>query len=235
MTKLTIIEVNYGFWRILQTDRKKRITGQSEINVPHDVLRNPQKVAQLADKINIRGRFLILLNTGAAVVRIGVGKDETESNFGDKYVYDEEFINGTRWTSALPRDISDGLVEICSIMGIPSSRILTIDTLEYRMAEYFANAYKNESAMWLILQQDPGIRIIIMKNSAPSDCHYISNDPAYRMKELTGLWYNQKDLPEAVCLSCENCGWIRDFLLDKHVRIIPDAKYDVIESWLKKQ
>ena len=140
------------------------------------------------------------------------------------------------WSTALPKYVSDSLVEMCSIKGVRPSRVQAIDTLEYRMACYFGRLIG--SSFWLLIPQKPGIRFVDFDGGIPRGCYFFSNDVDFRVKELTRLWRFKP--PQSAVILSEDLDylWIRDFLEEKSIKLIhpqegQDFKCNMIEEWIK--
>ena len=233
----TCIEVGLPQWVIWQVNRKGYISATERISTPADNMHDPKTLAQgLGDVFG--KKVLFLLNTSLARVRLSNEQDDgsdIQFPFEEGYIFSRTVMKDCMWVTALPEYISVSLVEMCRIKGIQSNRILAIDTLEYRMACYFGGIIKSQ--FWLLIPQEPGIRLIVLDEGVPCGCYFFSNDPNFRVKELTRIWHVQT--PEsAVILSDEiDYLWIREFLEEKSVMVMhrddQDFKDDMIQGWVK--
>ena len=228
MRKWTIVEASHELWHIWYTNRKGLIIGQSRLTVPPKALWNPQEMAKMIEERFPPGKLLFLLSTGASIVR--VGEVDLEKTFGAEYVFSEGKLGGISWITALPLEISEALVELCRLKGLRFGRIKTIDTLEYRLANYF----KNENSFWLFVPQELGIRLVTMEKGIPLGCYFFSNAPDFRVKELTRLWHHQNTPPKSAYVASDTLTWLREFLEEKSVKVIEgDVMQDMIEDWIR--
>ena len=233
----TCIEVGSETWYIWELSRKGSVSSARKLAMPPEALWDSEAMAERLKGIAGR-KVLILLNTARTSIRLS----DAPFSFGEnapEYIFSRNTILDKAWTSAVPEEISGSLVEMCRLLSVRPNRILHLDTLEYRMSCYFGGLF-TEGSFWLILPQKPGIRLIILNDGAALACYFISNDPDFRLQELTRIWMCQQFHPKhAVILSDDtDYFWIWDFLEEKSVEMqTPTEGQDfvqaMIESWVK--
>jgi hypothetical protein len=205
-----------------------------DLRSPQDLWKNPEAIAQRLPKIS--GKLLFLLNLSQTSVRLSDASfpfdGEANYNFSRKVIAEEI------WTTAAPAHISDSLVEMCRIKKIRPGRIHSIDTLEYRMSQYFGRLFKDSGSgqcpFWLLLPQEPGVRLIALQGGVPCGSYFFSNDPDFRLKELTRLWMH-KPAGSAFVMSDDPVYlWLRKFLQEKSVNLLEqDFRQAMISEWIK--
>jgi len=241
--------VGYGAWFIWKFNRKGKngIPAPERVLMPPECLWNPQAMAERLTVPVPKGKVLFLLSTAQTVVRLtGRADAETDASaafpFGDqsdKYVFGCNTLGDTKWLTAVPANISDSLVEMCRIKGIRPGRIAVIDTLEYRMAEYFGKLYgSSHSPLWLLIPQEPGIRLVVLEKGVPQSSYFFSNAPDFRYNELLRIWLCQSNLPMHVIVLAEDekYRWLREFFEEKSVELLKcettqNFKKNMMEEW----
>jgi len=153
------------------------------------------------------------------------------------YVFSHNIERDSIWMTAVPVEISNSLIKICRLKSIRPGRVKVIDTVEHRMACYLGRLYPS---LWILLPQEPGIRLIVLREGAPCGCYFFSNHPDFRVLELTRLWMCQLDPPQYAVILDESphYAWLRDFLEGKSVEFPePGYKLDfrqaMIGEWIK--
>ena len=225
----TCLEVGFSPWYIWQINWKGSVSAADQIVVPPEDLWNPQAMAQHIN--NIGGRLLFLLNIAETCVRLAGASFPFDEK--DGYNFNCGAIKDEIWTTAVPGHISDSLVEMCRLKGIRPGRINAIDTLEYRMSLYLSNLF--DGTHWLLLPQEPGIRLIVLKNGIPCGSYFFSKDPIFRLKELNRLWACHPAESAVKILDDPTYLWLWKFLQEKGVEVYEqDLRKDMIGAWIKE-
>jgi len=153
------------------------------------------------------------------------------------YVFSHNIEGDGIWMTAVPVEVSNSLIKICRLKGIRQGRVQVIDTIEYRMACYLGRLYPS---LWILLPQEPGIRLIILREGIPCGCYFFSNHPDFRVWELSRLWMCQPNPPQHAVILDEDSSyaWLSDFLAGKSVELLkPEHKLDfkraMIGEWIK--
>jgi len=239
---ITCIEIGSQTLYIWQVNQKRGVSPPEQITVPKNTLWNPQSLTQLI-KGQIFGRkLLFLLNTSQTIVRLSdetVTASDIEKTFPfvkqpEEYVFSYDIIGEKTWITAVPSETPISLVEMCRLKGVRSGRIQAIDTLEYRMSRYLGNLHK--SPFWLLLPQEPGIRLITLQNGMPILCYFFSNDSNFRLQEITRIWLCQPTPPQSAYILSDNPAylWLHEFLKEKSVGVLEqDFKQSMIAEWVR--
>ena len=235
----TCMEVGSVHWHIWQINRKGLVSAIDRVIVPSEDLWNPLSMSRGIKTINLDKKIIMLLNTPQTSVRISSDPDTNFTFWREtgEYIFSRNTIGKKTWVTAVPSKISNSLLEMFRLINVRPGRIHAIDTLEYRMACYFGKLHK--SNFWLLIPQKPGIRLIILEEGLPCSCHFFSNDPVFRLKELTRILLS-RTLPKlAFVLSCDqDYIWIEDFLQENSIELINSSegleyKRIMIEEWYK--
>lgn len=247
----TCIEVGSEIWTIWQVNRKGNVSAPEQIIMPADNLWNPQTMAKLLASPLSGRKILFLLNISSTIIKLSDNTDSTASGEvlteeiltlftlppgkqSADYVFSHNIEGERIWMTAVPAEISNSLIKMCRLKGIRPGRVKIIDTMEHRMACYLGGLY--QSSLWILLPQEPGIRLIILQEGIPWGCYFFSNDPDFRIWELTRLWLCQLNPPQyAVILGRNsNYAWLKDFLENKSVELLkPDHKMSLKQTWLE--
>lgn len=158
-------------------------------------------------EIKISRKTLLVLNTSKTSVRLDNKPFPFQNK--DEYIFDKNEIGGTAWETAVPKQAIDEVLEICLEKGIKPNKIIAIDTLEYRLSQHFA-----ARDAWLFIPQEPGLRLTTLHEGAPRGCHFISNDPNFREKELERIGKFEAAVPkQAILYKCgADYDWLRSFM-----------------------
>ena len=247
----TCIEVGSKTWTIWQVNRKGSVSPPKQIVMPTGKLWKLQSMANLLASSLSGRKILFLLNISSTIVKLSVNasddfaKEETliplTLPFGKQstdYVISNSIEGERMWTTAVPAEISNSLIKMCRLKGIRPGRIQVIDTIEHRMAYYLGGLYL--SPLWILLPQEPGIRLVTLQEGVPGGCYFFSNDPDFRIRELARLWMCQSDPPQYAVILDESSDylWLEDFLKDKSVELLDpdhglDFKQAMIGEWVK--
>ena len=186
---------------------------------------NPEVLKDFPGKFS---KIVFLLNTAQTIVKLNDEpfpfKDES------KYVFSQNKIDTTLWKTAISLEFSNSLIESCGLFGIKPGKIHAIDTLEYRMCDHLSTIYRNE-LICLFFMQPPGIKLIFLQDGLPQSCYFFSNDPNFRILELTRIWLSQLNAPKTALLMSD-CAWLQVFLSDRQVKVIDGfgLKQDMIKK-----
>ena len=237
--KKTFLEIGSDKWCCWEFDRKGNIVEQTHIKVPEDTLWNPEAMSHLIKKHIPKGKVFFLLNSAQTIVRLGekrrkeIAKQFPFGEDSDKYIFDQNKIGNKWWYTAVPAEIPRSLVEMCQINGISVSRLQLIETLEYRITNYLSDM--PNSPFWLLLPQKPGIRLIIVENGTPKNCYFFSDNPKFRIKELTRLWKHTPAKAALVLSDDPGYEWLGEFLKEKDIDIqhrgFEDLKWTMMQRF----
>jgi len=212
--KSTYIEIGARQWNIQRYNRKGSLLSEESICVPADILWDAEAMSELlpADFSKNCGRLYIILNISDTKVKLLASDDGIPSHFAKGFVTSRAGL----WFTAVAEEIPRAIVEMCRINKIPLNRIMNIDTLEYCIATYYSK-HLNDKLLWIFLSQEPGIRLIVVELGKVKACFYFSNDPEFRLKEVSRIWMSLKEcLPDTVLVYPSDkptLGWLSDFII----------------------
>jgi len=228
-----IIEIEDNCCTIWHIHSKKGTESEpSKIVLPEIALTNPQLLADLMPDIP-KGKILFLLNIKQS--NVSLLSDANIPNYfnSNKYISSHAALpDGRFWLSSIPANISECLLEMCRIKKIRTERILSIDTLEYRIANY----YIQQSAIdiWLFLPIKLGTRLIIFDENGICSYYFFSNNPEFREKELSRICRHRGDFPSNSIILSNNpvYDWLHNF--DMKLNFDESLKEKIILSLLSE-
>lgn len=114
------------------------------------------------------------------------------------HVFGGEALPGKRadvlFLAALPTGLAEAFTGMCGEWGVPLRALKRISALELALLKYFPSA---ETAYTLLcLPQDNGVRLIHIRDGEPDCAGFISDDPAYRERELDRAFWARTYAPE---------------------------------------
>jgi len=241
LNALTCIEIGASVWYIWQIDHKNNVSKAKSLTVPANTLWNPNAMAQLINE-RIGKKVIFLLNTSQTIIKLSEDSllAQDLSYEKDGYIINcSIFDNKKMWTSATPKSLPNYLIEMCRLKKIRTGRIQVIDTLDYRITRYLSKLYS--SILWILLPQEPGIRLIVLQNGIPLSSYFFSNNPDFRENELTRIWLHESFSPQhAVILSDDKAyEWLNYFLKEKFVELSDSHSHmnfrqAMIMEWVKE-
>jgi hypothetical protein len=166
-----------------------------------------------------KAKLYFLVNSHKTIIRFNKGIDTAILN---KHILDKTSDNA--WKSALPAAIPERLVELCKLSGIPEKCVQQIDSLEYRLCRHLAGIHKD--LIWVLIPQEPGIRLIVMENKKYVQNYFFSNNPGFRQDEVNRILFCQENPPKKAILISNNTkyNWLEKFLEDKAITAYKDGQ-----------
>jgi hypothetical protein len=166
-----------------------------------------------------KAKLYFLVNSHKTIIRFS---ENIDTAILDKHILDA--VSDSGWKSALPAAISERLVEFCKLSNISEKWIQQIDSLEYRLCRYLADIHKD--LIWVLMPQEPGIRLIVMKGKKYVQNYFFSNNPAFRQDEINRIFLCQEKPPKKAVLVSDNTEytWLEKFLEDKSITVYKDGQ-----------
>ena len=212
----SFIEVGETYLKIWKFGKKQDLQEIIDVDVSDNYLSDTSvPLFKGMDK----AKLYFLVNSHKTIIRFNENIDTAISY---NHVLDETSDNA--WKSALPAAISEGIVKLCRLSEIPEKRIRQIDSLEYRLCRYLADIHKD--LIWVLVPQEPGIRLIVMEDKAYVQNYYFSNNPGFRQDEINRILLCQEKPPKKAVLVSDNkkYTWLEKFLEDKSITVYKDEQ-----------